>query len=73
MEGAVRFFFGGGGFNYHHFQGLNYLRFQDAGWKKFSEAQLRTVLNVCGVQSTSTWTKEELVPGPFVFFLDDFF
>ena len=49
------------------------LRLQDGGWKKFSEAQLRTVLNVCGVQSTSTWTKEELVPGPFVFFLWRFF
>ena len=39
-----------------------HLRFKDGGLNKFSEAQLRTVLNVCGVQSTSTWTKEELVP-----------
>lgn len=36
-------------------------KFKDGGLNKFSEAQLRTVLNVCGVQSTSTWTKDELV------------
>ncbi|CAK9110614.1 unnamed protein product [Durusdinium trenchii] len=31
------------------------------GLFKFTEAELRTVLNVCGVQGTSTWLKEELV------------
>ena len=38
------------------------LRFKDAGLNKFSEAELRTVLNICDVQGTSMWPKEDLVP-----------
>jgi len=38
------------------------LRFKDAGLNKFSEAELRTVLNMCDVQGTSMWPKEDLVP-----------
>lgn len=36
-------------------------KFKDAGLNKFSEAELRTVLNICDVQGTSQWPKEDLV------------
>ncbi|CAL1128568.1 unnamed protein product [Cladocopium goreaui] len=36
-------------------------KFKDAGLNKFSEAELRTVLNMCDVQGTSMWPKEDLV------------
>lgn len=37
-------------------------RVKDAGLNRFSEAQLNTVLNLCGVPGTSNWPKGQLAP-----------